>query len=75
MTKATAFYSSQNKQSNRYSRDNKVQMNSRDRFGHVRACAFCKCHYHWLADCQYAPVSVKTDMVNKSKHKYNQKPL
>ena len=34
---------------------NKFKMNTKDRFGHVRACSFCKCLYHWLADCPYAP--------------------
>ena len=71
MNKATAFYAGENHQSNRYNPGRKVKVNSTDRFGHVRACAFCKCHYHWLADCPYAPVSVKNEVANKYKYKYN----
>jgi hypothetical protein len=41
------------------------KLNPADRFGHIRACSFCKCVYHWLVDCPYAPASVKTNLINK----------
>ena len=37
----------------------KFKMNPTDRHGHVRACSYCKCLYHWLIDCPYAPSSSK----------------
>jgi hypothetical protein len=48
----------------------KFQMNPTDRFGHIRSCTFCKCTYHWLVDCPYAPSSIK-NQVNNKKGKYN----
>lgn len=69
------FYMGQNNQMNRFQNIRKPKMNPVDKFGHVRACAFCKCHYHWLADCPYAPSSVKMEVANKSRFKNVQKTL
>ena len=64
-----------------YKRDNKYEskykLNPVDKFGHVTDCSFCKCIYHWLVDCPYAPEDIKRDILSKSKrtkHQY-QKPL
>lgn len=43
----------------------KPKLNPVDRFGHVRACSYCKCLYHWLIDCPYAPSSIKDSLKNK----------
>ena len=40
----------------------KYRLNPTDRFGHVRSCSYCKCLYHWLVDCPYAPASVKSSI-------------
>ena len=53
----------------------KFKMNPTDRFGHVRPCTYCKCLYHWLADCQYAPSSVKSDLRSKSMQDKTKKVL
>ena len=45
--------------------------NPTDRYGNVRACVFCKCNYHWVMDCPYAPVALKNEVANKYKNRYN----
>ena len=55
--------------------ERKFKINPLDKFGHVRACAFCKCHYHWLADCPYAPASIKNQISNRSSRNYNNQTL
>ncbi len=54
---------------------NQPQLNPTDRFGHVRACAFCKCLYHWLVDCPYAPAEVKSGMKSNEKLRSSNKHL
>lgn len=44
----------------------KFKINPSDRFGHPRPCTYCKCLYHWLVDCPYAPDSVKANVRGKS---------
>ena len=53
---------------NNFSSDKKFKMNPTDSFGHVRACTCCKCVYHWLVDCPYAPTSVKNNIMSKRRH-------
>ena len=55
----------------------KPKLNPTDRFGHVRACSFCKCLYHWLVDCPYAPAAVKSNLKGNAKQQYKgySKPL
>ena len=65
------FYSLNRGRSQSGSSDKKYKMNPIDKFGHVRACAFCKCHYHWLADCPYAPTAIKNDIANKFRRNNN----
>ena len=48
----------------------RFQMNPTDSFGHIRSCIYCKCTYHWLMDCPYAPSSIK-NQVTRKKGKYN----
>ena len=48
----------------------KFKMNPTDRFGHVRACTCCKCVYHWLVDCPYAPAEIKNSVANKSRYRH-----
>ncbi len=51
------------------------KLNLTDRFGHVRSCTFCKCVYHWLVDCPYAPQSVKTSFTSRgSRNNSHNKP-
>ena len=69
------FYAGRNSRMDSFQSNRKPKMNPVDKFGHVRACAFCKCHYHWLAECPYAPSSVKSDLANKSRYKNVQKTL
>ena len=59
------IYYSRNKLFQHQSSNGKHKLNPTDRFGHVRACTFCKCLYHWLADCPYAPATVKNNLRNK----------
>ena len=48
------------------------KLNPTDRFGFIRTCTYCKCAYHWLIDCPYAPNSVKSNLSNKSgKNNFN----
>lgn len=54
------------------------KLNPTDRFGHVRSCTYCKCLYHWLVDCPYAPSDVKTNIAkkgNRSNYHSNNKSL
>lgn len=53
----------------------KHQLNSSDRFGFIRACSYCKCVYHWLANCPYAPESVKVNLKTKDARGKASKPL
>ena len=53
----------------------KYNMNPADRFGHTRACSFCKCLYHWLIDCPYAPPLFKNNMKAKEAYSKNPKTL
>ena len=53
----------------------KLKLNPTYRFGHVRPCTFCKCLYHWLVDCPYAPVSVKNNIRAKERSSRSNKPL
>ena len=69
------FYSGQRNRLNNFSGNKRPQMNPVDRFGHVRSCAFCKCHYHWLAECPYAPHSIKNEVANKARYKSVPKTL
>lgn len=43
----------------------KFKLNSVDRFGHIRACSYCKCVYHWMANCPYAPQALKNNLKSK----------
>lgn len=43
--------------------------NPTDSFGYVRACSFCKCQYHWLVDCPYAPADVRNRLPQRSRSK------
>lgn len=55
---------------------NKPKLNPVDRFGHVRACTFCKCLYHWLVDCPYAPIEAKSSLKsNERPNRTYSKPL
>ena len=65
------FYSF-NKSRAESSSGKKYKMNPVDKFGHVRACAFCKCHYHWLANCPYAPTAIKNEIANKFRRSNSQ---
>ena len=66
------FYSgNQRRNDETFSKYKKHKMNPTDKFGHVRACAYCKCHYHWLMDCPYAPASIKNEITNKYKRNNN----
>ena len=56
---------SKHKSGNEYGINRKHKINPVDRFGHVRACSYCKCLYHWLIDCPYAPNSTKNSLKNK----------
>ena len=57
------FYSENKAFNDNGSRGNsKYKLNPTDRFGHIRSCTYCKCLYHWLIDCPYAPVSVKHNL-------------
>lgn len=57
------------------------QQNPLDKYGHVTGCGFCKCIYHWIPDCPYAPDSVKANARRRSTHSrqfsnsYTKKPL
>ena len=55
----------------------KFPKNPTDYFGHVRGCEYCKCEYHWVTDCQYAPNHVKQYYSRKAmyRNKFNKKPL
>ena len=46
----------------------KHKMNPTDRYGHIRACSYCKCVYHWMIDCPYAPSTTKNSLKNKEMH-------
>lgn len=47
---------------NRGSSTSKFKLNSTDKFGHVTLCSYCRCLYHWLVDCPYAPDSIKNNL-------------
>lgn len=57
------------------------KLNPLDRFKNVTQCDFCKCIYHWLPDCPYAPEDVKasarrrTNSKRHSGYKHFKKPL
>lgn len=51
---------------NKFNDSKKIKMNPTDRFGHVRACSFCKCLYHWLIDCPYAPNTIKSNLTRST---------
>ncbi len=53
----------------------KFKKNPVDRFGNVRPCTFCKCLYHWLIDCPYAPSSVKNNLRSKGSRDRTNKVL
>jgi hypothetical protein len=54
----------------------KFKINPSDRFGHPRPCTYCKCLYHWLIECPYAPDSVKSGLRTKgSNYGRTSKPL
>ena len=54
----------------------KFKLNPPDRFGHARPCTYCKCLYHWLIDCPYAPDSVKSNLRSKrTSYSSTSKPL
>ena len=55
--------------------NSKCQMNSANRFGFIRACSFCKCVYHWMLNCPYAPQSVKNNLKTKDAPGKVSKPL
>jgi hypothetical protein len=38
----------------------------------VRVCIYCKCVYHWLVDCPYAPNAVKNRIPGERKKNNNQ---
>ena len=59
----------QRNQFDRSSSKTKLDPNSTDKFGHVWECAFCKCHYHWILSCPYAPALIKKEFEYKCKHK------
>ena len=59
-----------------YNYDSKYKLNPTDKFGHVTECSYCKCVYHWLVDCPFAPAEVKNDILSKNKRNNRyQKPL
>ena len=43
------------------------KLNPLDKYGHVTACGYCKCIYHYVPDCQYASDAVKADARKRSK--------
>ena len=54
----------------------KPKLNPTDRFGHVRACSFCKSLYHWLVDCPHAPAKAKSSLNCKKRlNRTYRKPL
>lgn len=59
------FYAGKAFSMNNREGNQKLKMNPTDKFGHVRACIYCKCVYHWLVDCPYAPRHVKNRVTNK----------
>ena len=75
LQKESTFYSFQKRRFEPSTSGGKFKVNPADRYGHIRACAYCKCHYHWILDCPYAPASVKNEVANKTKRRNNQKPL
>ena len=44
---------------NHRSTQGKFQLNPLDKFGHVSQCDYCRCIFHWLLDCPYAPEHLK----------------
>lgn len=73
MSRRNNFGSSANSIKNG-SDERKFKINPTDRYGHVRECAYCKCHYHWILECPYAPNSMKDD-VRRNKNKPYHKTL
>ena len=69
------FYSKTPYQGPSNNNNSKLKMNSVDRFGHVRSCSFCKCVYHWMADCPYAPATIKNNLKSKVASWKNSKTL
>lgn len=51
--------------------DRSFKKNPTDSFGYVRACSFCKCQYHWLIDCPYAPAEIKNRLPQRNRGKPN----
>ena len=49
----------------------KPKLNPTDRLGNVRTCNFCKCLYHWFADCPYAPNESKSSLKSRKKPNNN----
>ena len=57
---------------NRDDINRRFKQNPKDRFGNVRDCIYCKCVYHWLVDCPYAPNTVKNRIPGGRKKNNNQ---
>ena len=62
------------------SSNKRFQLNPVDKCGHLTACDWCKCVYHYLDDCPYAPQHMKSNYSRKSSNhrSYNsnsRKPL
>ena len=69
------LYLGQSSHMGRFQNTSKLKMNPVDKFGHVRGCTFCKCTYHWIAECPYVPSSIKNEVINKTRYKNIQKTL
>ena len=70
-----SVYYAQNKSFNNQSTYKKPKINPTDRWGHVRVCTFCRCLYHWLVDCPYAPPTDKNNLKGRDKPYKTYKPL
>ena len=52
--------------SNYRNSNEKYQLNPVNKYGHVTDCDWCKCVYHYIDDCPYAPDHVKSANRRKS---------
>ena len=69
------FYSKTSFQGSSGNNRQQHKINPTDRFGHIRACSYCKCVYHWIIDCPYAPLAVKNNIKTKGTQKESAKTL
>ena len=65
-------YNNRQRQHNNHGhRGSSKKLNPIDKYGHVTDCDFCKCVYHYINECPYAPDYLKNNSSRKSSNYRN----